>query len=492
MTSRKTTTVSERAIRDLVREAFENKELAKTVMDPFAVSNQINPVVSPARPYDQPLNPDFTPQDKPEFVVAMQKAVGDVEDSNIPKLYRAIIDALEEFEADVESQIKRDTDQKEEDANVAAYGNKKDERNMDRNPQDEARVRAAVRNILIELASGKKDTRVLKEFKSYDEWLEDYEKSHPRDPEPESGTSEWNDWEARALAWKDTQEEEEEDAPRPRTDKIKNITTDVPLEPVLKAAGFEGSYSSGVAQFQKLLTKYADLSIDPERAAATLVARTVLDFYLMYLDQLKQSDNVRKVGYGEKLKKFDGLDRSKSGEEQGLSGTEAEDFDDFRLTHSLMGQQYLGAEGGGIDEEDKSSYFKKTFYPYVLDSLLGYEPDPGPKSQKFFVKRLNDRFETNIFKTYDNVHEFVEALDEEDLRDIDALFTGQMGKGFDRWDQPTSSDASIKNYQKIMNKAKGEDLVSQSQLDRAKALQTGVKSGGRTGKGKGPKRDEED
>lgn len=222
--------VTEEALRQLVREALDNKTLSKSVMEPFALGSQVNPVVSPVAPYDAPLNPDFTPQDRPEFVVAMQRATRDVDDSAIPKLYKAIMDALEEFEIDPETRIAREAEEEEEEKRSPAVGGAEKDKNMKKSDtKEEAYVRSAVRRMLKEAGWSGLSTVGL----------------------------------GNSVGYADVDEDDPEYAERPKSQDEKNVMGLVSAGQMCKVLGITAG-STYVKGEQQLLNKYLTGLLDPD------------------------------------------------------------------------------------------------------------------------------------------------------------------------------------------------------------------------------------
>ena len=86
-------TVTDTAVRELVNEVLDNKALATSTMNPFAMTHQVNAVTTQAAAFDAPLNANFVPQDKAEFVVSIQKAIERFDENEIPKLWKQIFSA---------------------------------------------------------------------------------------------------------------------------------------------------------------------------------------------------------------------------------------------------------------------------------------------------------------------------------------------------------------------------------------------------------------
>ena len=120
--------VSEAAIRDLVREAFDNKDMGVGVFDPMV---NVSDVVDPSQPITNPSNSTHRPSDRVELVVAIKAICDDLPDEVVPGVYDKLVNAVKI------SQAAKDDDQM-----------KKKEAKPD--TQAEAVVRAAVRKMLKE------------------------------------------------------------------------------------------------------------------------------------------------------------------------------------------------------------------------------------------------------------------------------------------------------------------------------------------------------
>lgn len=84
-------TVSEKALRELVREALGSAHLGDLTMpeEPEAPVN-VNPVVDPSAAETDITDPDFVPKSKQEFDVAVRLLVKDVPVDKVPSVYKAI------------------------------------------------------------------------------------------------------------------------------------------------------------------------------------------------------------------------------------------------------------------------------------------------------------------------------------------------------------------------------------------------------------------
>ncbi len=129
-------TVSEEAIRELVREALGGAHLEDlTLPEEPPAPIEPNPVVDPMAAVTDPINPHFVPQTKPEFDVAVRNLVKDVPVDRVPDVYRAL-------EAII------DQENSPEDAEMT----KEDEKAAETKEQVEEAIRAEVRKVLSEVA----------------------------------------------------------------------------------------------------------------------------------------------------------------------------------------------------------------------------------------------------------------------------------------------------------------------------------------------------
>lgn len=93
--------VTDKALRELVREAMFNKEFSgwsSNEEGPAAV----NPVVDPSSPATDPVNPNFTPQTKTEFGVAVNQLVKNLPDTQMPGLFTTVKTAIDKEEENKE------------------------------------------------------------------------------------------------------------------------------------------------------------------------------------------------------------------------------------------------------------------------------------------------------------------------------------------------------------------------------------------------------
>lgn len=252
------TTFTKKAVRDLVNEVLDDTTLTKSVTDPFVLTTQMNPVTSSTAPYDQPLNPDFIPQNKVEFAASITRSMRNVDDKDIPKLYKTIQDALEEFGVDAASRIEREAEEDEETRRQAAKGKtavKKGEHDMSKkDTKEEALVRSHIKKILREagdwssLASGGLGG---------------------------SGAGHWGS-------------EDEESDVRPLAHE-KNLAKEFPAAQMSKRLGI--IHSSYVKYEQQLLNKFISLHLMPgtprakSEAAKAAYIRECLDTYIKELGE---------------------------------------------------------------------------------------------------------------------------------------------------------------------------------------------------------------
>lgn len=342
--------VSKSAVRDLVIEALDNKKLSKSVMDPFVVSHQINPVVSPAAPYDQPLNPDFIPQDKQEFIVAMQRAVKDFDDEDVPKMYAAVSKALEEFGIDAPTRIEREKRDHDDDVRRAACNKKKDEKNMVSRDvsqkQEEAKIRRFIKNILKEAWGGPSTSGL-------------------------GAAQEWGSGHDEPASKKSSHE--------------KNIMGRVPAKQVAGELGI-GALSTYVKYEQQLLNKFASILLDPStpkskrESLKAAYIRTILsdfmeelalylsdedpevkdDFSVEFFTSYKDPKFIEQMYMTDMFRKYleDGVDKDIA--ELGLDQEEAKDVkDDIMTAYGGIGHGYARLDHAADDFKRLLKLYKK-------------------------------------------------------------------------------------------------------------------------------------
>jgi len=126
-----TVVVTEKAIREMVREAMWNKEFAGWSSNSEGAV-EVNGEVDSSAAATDPINPNFTPQTKVEFGTAIDQLVKDLPNTDMPKLYKAVKAAVEDNE--------EDKDEKAMHTKAVQSGTK----------QVEEAVRRAIRRILVE------------------------------------------------------------------------------------------------------------------------------------------------------------------------------------------------------------------------------------------------------------------------------------------------------------------------------------------------------
>lgn len=94
-------TVSEKAIRDLVREALEGD----VVID-------VNDVIDPSAAQTNPINAEFVPTTRPELDVAVKQLTKDIPGDRISPVYKSIKDAIKADEVQREKDDKMKSDDK--------------------------------------------------------------------------------------------------------------------------------------------------------------------------------------------------------------------------------------------------------------------------------------------------------------------------------------------------------------------------------------------
>lgn len=89
--------VTEKALREMVREAMWNKEYSGWSSNhegPAAVNSEVDPSAM----VTDPVNPNFTPQNKTEFGVAVNQLVKNLPDSDMPELFDTVKMAIDQNE----------------------------------------------------------------------------------------------------------------------------------------------------------------------------------------------------------------------------------------------------------------------------------------------------------------------------------------------------------------------------------------------------------
>lgn len=101
--------VTEKALREMMREAMFNKEFAGWSSNDEGPVN-VDPNVDPSIAVTDPINPDFKPQTRTEFGVAVNQLVKDLPDTQMPGLFDTVkmaIDQKEEVDQEDEMKIKQ-------------------------------------------------------------------------------------------------------------------------------------------------------------------------------------------------------------------------------------------------------------------------------------------------------------------------------------------------------------------------------------------------
>jgi len=83
--------ISDNALRELVREALDGQGWEKS-----GGPVPVNAVTDPSCAVTDPINPNFTPQDKTEFGVAMGQLVKNLPDTDMPGVFGAVKKALDQ------------------------------------------------------------------------------------------------------------------------------------------------------------------------------------------------------------------------------------------------------------------------------------------------------------------------------------------------------------------------------------------------------------
>lgn len=110
----KVVTVTEEALREMVKEVLDNKDLGTVLGADEPV--EVNATVDPSAVVTDPINPSFTPQDKVEFDVAVRNLVKNLPDDKMPSLYKQVKQAVDADKQKEEAKLEQemDTDKKKE------------------------------------------------------------------------------------------------------------------------------------------------------------------------------------------------------------------------------------------------------------------------------------------------------------------------------------------------------------------------------------------
>lgn len=126
--------LSQDDLRRVVREVLEGHP-GGSVWEPSEDVTKVSAIVDPQEDDVNPVNPDYTPQDKVELGVAIKNLVKNLPDDRMPDIYKHVKDAMI-----------LDKQQAKEDAEMK-------EKNVRRNPVEEA-LRREIRRHLIEAGPG--------------------------------------------------------------------------------------------------------------------------------------------------------------------------------------------------------------------------------------------------------------------------------------------------------------------------------------------------
>lgn len=139
--------VTDKALRELVREAMFNKEFSGWSANEDGPAH-VNSNVDPSAAVTDPVNPNFTPQTKTEFGIAVNQLVKNLPDTQMSGLFKVVKTAI---------------DKEEENKNEE---NMKKKATQSGSEQVEEAVRRAIRKVLIEM--NPRWARTLKEAKPFD------------------------------------------------------------------------------------------------------------------------------------------------------------------------------------------------------------------------------------------------------------------------------------------------------------------------------------
>ncbi len=132
-------TVTEKALRELVREAMFNPGFAGWSSNEDGPAS-VNPNTDPSIAVTDPINPNFTPQTKTEFGVAVNQLVKNLPDNQMPELYDTVKTAIDQKEE------KEDEDEMDKKARAGGTGVEGPE--TPAISKAEEAVRRGIRNIL--------------------------------------------------------------------------------------------------------------------------------------------------------------------------------------------------------------------------------------------------------------------------------------------------------------------------------------------------------
>jgi hypothetical protein len=176
-------TVSERAIRQLVNDALDNRSFGVVTAVESADAVKVNPIVDPSEPVVDPSNSSFKPQNKVEFGVAVNDMTKDLPPGDMPTLFKAVKDAV--------VQISKDSDKVEEKQAAEEKNKMKQKPNDKESKKVEEAVRLVVRKLVAETLKGKSKKDLNKiENELEDEEAEDEAAAVAGDEEEQGATLE--------------------------------------------------------------------------------------------------------------------------------------------------------------------------------------------------------------------------------------------------------------------------------------------------------------
>jgi len=145
--------VSEKALREMVREALDSTGWSGESDGPAV---NINPVTDPSCSVTDPVNPNFTPQNKTEFGVAMQQMVKNLPDTDLPGVFTAVKKALDtrsekdELDAATQQAMVAGSQQAIDAAGERGKDKEKHEGKMPTMSKVEEQLRARIRKAVLE------------------------------------------------------------------------------------------------------------------------------------------------------------------------------------------------------------------------------------------------------------------------------------------------------------------------------------------------------
>ena len=109
--------VSESVIKETIKEFFDPsssrmKQLARYTTDPWVLMYQTSPATDPNMATDAPLNPDIVPQNKRELEISLKELMKDIEDVDVPEIFKQIKEIIEELlEEEDEDEMKKEVNE---------------------------------------------------------------------------------------------------------------------------------------------------------------------------------------------------------------------------------------------------------------------------------------------------------------------------------------------------------------------------------------------